>query len=94
MARLTGDPFIDAVYDGIPTEVVDQPIFSDLNVKYGVPFDPGSCGPCRAAGAGLGEETSLWRQTLPVWGTLLVVGVVLVPLIAWQMMKEREKGVW
>ena len=79
----------------IPTEVVDQPINLDLNVAYGVPFDPSPCGPCSSGGgAGLGQDSSLARQTFPVWGTLLAVGVVLVPLIAWQMMKERQKGVW
>jgi len=78
----------------IPTEVVDQPINLDLNVAYGVPFDPGSCVPCSGGGAGLGDDSSLAWKTLPVWGTLLAVGVLLVPLLAWQMMKERQKGVW
>ena len=42
MARPTGDPFIDAVYDGIPTHPVNEVhrYVPDMVVAYGVPFEP------------------------------------------------------
>jgi hypothetical protein len=38
---------------------------------------------------GLGaEETSLVRETLPVWGTFAAMFLVVVPLAAWVLWKE------
>jgi hypothetical protein len=46
------------------------------------------CFPCSIAPP-LGQtEPSLARQTFPVWGTLLAISIVVLPLFVWQLRKE------
>jgi hypothetical protein len=45
----------------------------------------------RAAGIGaVGQETSLARETAPVWGTILAMAVVFIPVAGYLLWKEAQ----
>lgn len=49
---------------------------------------------CPACTQGLQANGSLARETAPVWGTLLLIAVVIIPAVGWVLYKEKQAGRW
>ena len=49
---------------------------------------------CSYCAPGLGQNESLVRQTAPVWGTLALLAVLVVPAVAWLLYREKQEGRW
>jgi hypothetical protein len=93
MARPTGDPFPDAVYDAIP---LDETVYvPDMTVAYGVPFEPETWPAAaaerprgfRAGPLGQVDEAKNVRNALIVFG---IVAAVAIPAAGYLIYREQR----